>query len=127
MFAVPPVDPQVGVWVYLFFFGLTCLFEWPWYRDWRRLLLLNSFTHPLVIFGWPGLIRALGGGYGVYLLTAEVFAPLIEGWALHRIWKVTPLRAWSVAAGANLFSWLCGGEVVRFLIARGSLEWLGFR
>jgi hypothetical protein len=126
VFAVPPRDPQLGIGAYLFFFALTCLLEWPWYRQWRRVLLLNALTHPLVVFVWPALIRGLGGGYGAYLLTAEAFAPMIEGMALWRIWRLTPLKALSLAWGANLFSWLCGGEGVRLLISQGWLRCLGF-
>ncbi len=112
VFAGAPLNPQIGFWTYLFFFGLTCLFEWPWYRKPARVLGLNLLTHPLVVWGWPALIRNLGGGYGAYVLAAEAFAPVVEAWALHRIWKVPVFRAAGLALGANLFSWLVGGEIV---------------
>jgi hypothetical protein len=112
VFAAPPLDPGIGFPVYLLFLALTCLFEWPWYRKPARVLVLNLLTHPLVVWGWPGLIRSLGGGYGAYVLAAESFAPVVEAWALHRIFGVPRLRAVVVALGANLFSWLVGGELV---------------
>lgn len=112
VFASPPADPAIGFGTYLLFFALTCLFEWPWYRKPLRVLFLNLLTHPLVVWGWPVLIRNLGGGYGAYVLAAEAFAPALEAWALHRIWKVPARRAVWMALGANLFSWLVGGEIV---------------
>ncbi len=112
VFAPAPSDPGIGIGAYLLFFALTCLFEWPWYRKPVRVLFLNLLTHPLVVWGWPVLIRNLGGGYGTYVLTAEAFAPTLEAWALHRIWKVPARRAVWIALGANLFSWLVGGEIV---------------
>ncbi len=112
VFAPPPVDHEIGLKTYLFFFAMTCLFEWPWYRKPARVMVLNLLTHPLVVWVGPLLIRKLGGSYGVYLLAAEGFAPAVEAWALHRIFGVSGARSVLLAWGANLFSWLVGGEIV---------------
>jgi hypothetical protein len=112
IFARAPLNPEIGFAAYLFFFAMTCLFEWPWYRTPGRVVVLNLLTHPLVVWAWPALTRSLGGGYGSYVLAAEVFAPALEAWALHRIWRVPVHRAFWIALGANLFSWLVGGEIV---------------
>ena len=124
VFARSPLSPGIGVAGYAFFFALTCLFEWPWYRNPVRVVILNLLTHPLVVWGWPVLVRNLGGSYGVYLLTAEAFAPALEAWALHRIWKVPASRAVGVALGANLFSWLVGGEIVNRWIWPWFSSWM---
>ena len=112
MFSSPPLDPEIGFGLYLVLFAFTGLFEWPWYRKPMRVLVLNLLTHPLVVWVGPSWIRTLGGGYGVYVITAELFAPLVEAVALHWIWRVPRGRALALALGANLFSWCVGGEVV---------------
>jgi hypothetical protein len=125
-YSVAPFDPGIGASAYLFFFGLTCLFEWTVYRSLLRTLVLNLLTHPFVVWLLPGIMRRGGLDYGTYLLTAEALAPGLEAAALALVFRIRPLRAMGLALLANLVSWLVGGELVQFAVRSGWLRFLGY-
>ncbi len=125
-YSVAPLDPDLGLWAYLFFFALTCLFEWPVYRSLLRTLLLNLLTHPFVVLLLPGIMRRRGIDYGTYLLTAEALAPALEAAAIALVFRIRAPRAVGLALLANLGSWLVGGELVQFAVRAGWLRFLGY-
>lgn len=106
------------------YFLLTLAFEAPVYWLFLRktlstqkillaIVALNLLSHPIVYFVFPELADQYGVSFGEYVLIAELFAPLVEGLALWKVFKIPARRAWMIALAANVFSWLVGGEFVQ--------------
>ena len=100
---------------YLPFFLKTLLLELPIYYLFFRTLksipkilqinfLVNLATHPIVFFIIPMILMKLNGNYLNYLVTAEVFAPLVETLILVYYFKFSLRSAIATAICANLFS-----------------------
>lgn len=104
---------------YLPFFLKTLVLELPIYFLFLRRLksiptilklntLANLATHPIVFFIIPIALMQLNGTYLNYLVTAEIFAPLVETLILYKVFKLSPSRSFAAALCANLFSWSVG-------------------
>jgi hypothetical protein len=111
---------------YLLIFSLTCLLEAPFYfaagrlmgrsvrESAKQILLLNLATHPIVFWVIPFAMELLGKNIMAYVLTGEVFAPVVEALIL-QFWARYPWKyAWITAIAANLFSWWFGLWVLSF-------------
>jgi hypothetical protein len=112
---------------YFVFLGLTLLFETPFYylflrknfsilKILRVSLVLNLLTHPLIFLVFPRIADEQGITYGWYVLAAESFALVVEWLVLWRAFKSPFLISLWIAATANLFSWLIGGEIVQYFM-----------
>lgn len=105
---------------YLAVFGLTYLFETPFYLIFGRLqklsypkilaqiLVLNLATHPIVHFGITTLGARLGWSISTYIWVAEAFAFSIEILLLKFLYKYPLKQATIAATTANLCSWSVG-------------------
>lgn len=104
---------------YLPFFLKTCVLEFPIYylilyqiKKWNQLLfisvLLNLATHPFIFLGLPVIFAQFNGNYFQYLITAEVFAPIVEMLMLFYLFKIKWRLAFFSALLANLVSWTIG-------------------
>ena len=104
---------------YLPFFFKTCLLEFPIYylvlhqfKKWHQLLLisilLNLATHPFIFLGLPVIFAQFNRNYFQYLITAEIFAPVIEMLLLFYLFKIKWRSAFFSALLANIVSWTIG-------------------
>lgn len=109
---------------YLILFGLTYLLETPVFylflRKRRALseilkisLMLNLATHPLVGIAFPRLSYQMGWDFSQYVAFSEVFAPTVE-FLILIFYSISWQVSLPAAIGANVFSWLLGGTVIRY-------------
>ncbi len=104
--------------MYLQYFLSTFALELPVYslflqsKGIKKVLaytfVLNLLTHPIIFFAFPFLLEKMSATYGIYLLCAEVFAPLVEGIVLSRLAQISLRKSLAIAVVANLFSWWAG-------------------
>lgn len=115
----PGKIPNLGLWDYLPYLGLTCLMEAPTYWLGKKkslsypkvafqILFLNAFSHPWVTWFFPWLGLVLGWPLQKILAVSEIFAFSSEALLLLLVYKYTPERAFLVAFVANLSSWWFG-------------------
>jgi hypothetical protein len=109
---------------YLKIFGLTCLFEAPFYfwglaganrsfaTKLAAVVILNLSTHPLVGLGFPQFFALNELPRADSILFSEIFVPVVEGLGLFFLLGLSARRAACVSCFANLFSWWFGGWLI---------------
>ncbi len=118
VFQTPVTPTPFDLVEYLKYFLWTLGLELPLYyfmlsnlAKLKRLqlsLLVNIATHPIIFFVFPLILSHWNLTYRDYLLSAEIFAPLVEGFIIWKLFKSNPGRAFSAALSANLISWWLG-------------------
>ncbi len=89
----------------IYFLGLTML---PWPKRLLAIVVVNLATHPIIFYIFPLILSRFDATYSTYLLTAEIFAPVVEALLLWKLFKLSPSKAFSIAIAANLISWWLG-------------------
>lgn len=74
----------------------------------KLVLSVNLATHPIVFYLFPWVLMHWHLNYGAYVLSAEIFAPLVEGLMIWKIFKVPASAAFAAAFAANIISWWLG-------------------
>lgn len=72
------------------------------------VVLCNGISHPFVYFIFPAIGVTSSLSYLQVLISAEIFAPLIEALVLMKIWKIPGRIVWPCLITANLISWWVG-------------------
>lgn len=118
-YLAPAFDGSFPFSMYLPYFLKTLLLELPIYyfflrnlRTWKEIVLinlnLNLATHPILFYGISALCSSYQSSYLTYLISAEIFAPLVETLLLIFVYKVNYKKAITAAVIANLISWSVG-------------------
>jgi len=110
--------PQFDISSYILIFFLTCSLELVFYfwilkrhSYFKRVIALffaNLTTHPVIYFFLSWLFSLKPLEYKYYLLTAEIFAPIVEAGFLSVFFKINLFKSLKVMFLANLFSWILG-------------------
>ena len=99
---------------------MTIVLETPWYLffGWvgrqkmittiKQILILNLATHPIVFWVIPFVFNYFSLNALSYIVTAEMFALIIEMFILKFAFKVSWSRSFVASLCANLFSWSMG-------------------
>jgi hypothetical protein len=118
-YLAPAFDGMISFADYLPYFLKTIVIEFPIYyllfknfQSFKKLLVinlvLNLATHPIVFYVISYICFRLDLSYLHYLISAEIFAPVVEALILIYVFKIPISKAWVASILANLMSWSIG-------------------